>query len=370
MKNRQLPVAGCQLIAACGLALLLNRAAPAAAPATRPALQQFSDESQILYQQVQQEVVRVETPMPNWMITMIQQDNPMIKWGQLLDAQVRRQLAAEANAPHPLSAEVAPVNRESTNSEDQRRAIERFAAAHITGKVSTSGLILDDQGHVLIPLDLEKDAASKGPIMIYTPTGTTSAHFVGSDLQSHLTVVQMDKPIGHAAQFADHRPRIGSLVMVLSPNQSAAQIVVWTGNMQNFGILSNMDGQIAGIMRMGEFLSPHSFTSITRQLIDTGTFKRAQLGVFISELNSDDPRRPSTPALGNRPAIFVNRVVAGSAADKARIQKGDLILQLAGHDIDDLFSFTTAIANCSGPTDLQILRNGKLVDTHVVLKPQ
>ncbi|HWB54256.1 MAG TPA: PDZ domain-containing protein [Tepidisphaeraceae bacterium] len=364
------------------------------AATTRPALEQLSEESHDLYQHVQHEVVRIETPMPDWMLEIAKRDNPLIKWGQLLDAEVRRKLAAQSEGSilqRTLSAEVAPATRETTEpstmpsmhmepmATDEPGAGVTFMprattmpepTTHFSARVNTIGLILDDAGHVLIPLYLEKDAASKGPITIYSPDGVCTAHFVGSDPKSNLTVVQMDKMVGRPAELDQSPPAIGSLVMILTPNLSSAQLVVWTGTNREFGVVAGMDGRVSGICRTGHLLSPRLFTSITNQLIATGSVKRALLGVSISELRPDDPLRRTLPSLGNRPAIMVVRVIPGSAADKGGIQQGDLILQLAGQDVEDPMSFAIAIAGRSGPTDLQVLRDGKLMNVHVVLKPE
>ena len=389
MKSCQLLVASCQLmLAATGLALLSCIAPFCAADATtRPALQQLSDESRNLYDQVRHEVVRVETPVPQWMFEMAQRENPLLKWGQVLDAQVRRQLMSQAGSPAPhqvIQAEVTPTNHltiQPTSGPTTHVVIspanhERDAIApapqivHITARVNTLGLILDDQGHVLIPLYLEKSAAAQGPIILYSPDGICHARFIGSDPKSNLTIVQMEKMMGQPANLDMHRPDIGSLVMILTPNQSTAQLAVWTGANPEFGIISNMDGQIAGISRMGHLLSPDAFQTISRQLINGGVVRRAILGVRINEIGPEDPLRQSLPELGSRPAIMVNEVLHGSPAEQAGIRPGDLIMQLAGQNIEDPLSFAAAIADRTGPTNLQILRDGKMIEMHVTLHPQ
>jgi PDZ domain len=388
MRSSELRVARCQfLLAACGLGLLGSVACFAAEPTTRPALQQLSDESRNLYDQVCHEVVRVETPVPQWMFEIARRENPLLKWNQVLDAEVRQKLMARsggASVPPVLEAELAPANQ-SRNEPTTAPAMHVVIGAaerntediapppqivHITARVNTLGLILDNQGHVLIPIYLEKSAAAQGPITLSGPDGVSEARFIASDPQSNLTIVQMEKMIGRPAHLDMHRPDIGSLVMILTPNQATAQLAVWTGTNQEFGIVSNMNGQIAGIARMGHLLSADSFQLITRELIAGGVVKRAILGVKIGEIRPDDPIRESLPALGSRPAIVVVEVEPDSIAAKAGILRGDLILQLASHDIEDAVSFATAIAERTGSIDLQILRNGKLIDKHVVLHPQ
>ena len=181
----------------------------------------------------------------------------------------------------------------------------------------------------------------------------------------------MDKMMGKPANLDMHRPDIGSLVMILTPNQATAQLAVWTGRQSRFWHrLQHEWPNYAGIARMGHLLSPDSFQTITRQLIPNGVVRRAVLGVRISEIGPEDPLRQTMPELGSRPAIMVREVLQGSPAEKAGILPGDMILQLAGQNIEDPPSFATAIANRSGPTDLQILRDGKIIPMHVTLHPQ
>jgi S1-C subfamily serine protease len=77
-----------------------------------------------------------------------------------------------------------------------------------------------------------------------------------------------------------------------------------------------------------------------------------------------------TPKLGQKPALRVEDVRRGSAAAEAGIQRGDLILSIAGLTVGDPASFAAAIANKSGKTPLTILRSGEVIELSVELKPQ
>lgn len=377
--------------------LLLAASSTLAAPTTRPALEQLSAETKDLYQQVQRQVVRVETPVPDWMLALAARDNPLTKWGQLLDAAVQQELAREKLKPfssHRLSAELAPARGGATKPATQAASSEpaapvaeteshpgailtirtpgkRAATTQFTltsAKVNTLGVILNKEGYVLIPLYLEKQAAGRGSITIYNSDGTSCVgKFIGSDQKTNVTVVQMEKILGVPATLENNRPDVGSLVMILTPNRASAHLTIWTGANQDFGIVAGMDGRIFGIVHSGQLLAPPVFSPIVRQLIATGQVKRATLGVWITEVHPGDPLRQSIPALGNRPAIIVERVEPGSAAEKAGIQPGDLIIRFAGESVEDAPAFAAAIADRTGPTDLEILRDGKPIRMQVTL---
>ena len=204
----------------------------------------------------------METPVPQWMFEIARRENPLLKWNQVLDAEVRRKLTAQsggASAPPVLQAELAPANQsrnEPTSAPATHVVIggaehntETTAPppqiVHITARVNTLGLILDNQGHVLIPIYLEKAARLGELIMLYSPDGVCSARFIGSDPKSNLTIVQMEKMIGLARRnWTCIGPTSDRWSAVLTPNnQETAQLAVWTGTNQEFGIVSNMDSR-------------------------------------------------------------------------------------------------------------------------------
>src|SRR5258706_13184958 len=81
------------------LSLSLASIALAADPpssGTRPLLKQLNEETQSLYHEVQSGVVRVQLPPPKWAgQPLAEQENPLNKWGNQLDADVKRQLEQE-----------------------------------------------------------------------------------------------------------------------------------------------------------------------------------------------------------------------------------------------------------------------------------
>ena len=79
----------------------------------------------------------------------------------------------------------------------------------------------------------------------------------------------------------------------------------------------------------------------------------------VRAVGPDDPQRAKDPALGQTPALRIELVIAGSAAEKAGIRPGDLILELAGQTVGNVRDIATAIIGRQGPTPLVIFRDGQ-----------
>ena len=72
--------------------------------------------------------------------------------------------------------------------------------------------------------------------------------------------------------------------------------------------------------------------SIMNQLLDFGEVKRGLLGVSIATVT---PEIAETYSLTNASGAFITDVVSGSAAEKAGLQIGDVILKVNSENIED-----------------------------------
>jgi S1-C subfamily serine protease len=135
-------------------------------------------------------------------------------------------------------------------------------------------------------------------------------------------------------------------------------------------VIFTSDGEMAGVARFGQFLTGSSCRLIADQIIRHGSVKRATLGVIISEIPVGDSIRQQIPGLGMRAAMRIDQVIAGSAAEKAALKPGDLVVALAGEAVSDIPSFAAAIAAKTGRTELQVFRDGQLLHVSVELQPK
>jgi hypothetical protein len=361
----------------------------AAGPA--PLLDQISQETQNLFQSVRPCLVRVELPLPKWIQPLSSSDNPLQKWGPRLDAGVLRKLQEAQGAG--VEAYLATTQPQSTQSETQSETprpaatepsandsrtmilIRPDGEPEFIGKGSQPydagigrpagpqilGIVLDDRGDVLVPIFIEKEALDGQRLNVLCPQGNPiAAKLIGSDRQTNLTVIQLDRPIGKPARFASSSPPDGALVMLLSPSGESGHLSIWTGGAQDRGLLVSTAGEVGGFVRMGQFLSADGAKPIADELIQDGKVRRATLGVAISQAETPD----------GHPAMRIEQVIDHSAAAAAGLHEGDFILSLAGEPVGNVPTFAAAIAKRNGQTDLQILRDGQPQAVTVNLKPE
>jgi S1-C subfamily serine protease len=230
-------------------------------------------------------------------------------------------------------------------------------------------LLLDKAGHVLVPLYVPRIAWAQATRMSMAGGGMASAQFVGSDQQTNLSVLKLTEPAGKPIEFSSGAPPEGSLVLFVATDDASARLGIWTAIPRESSVVVGIDGQIAGITRSGQFLSGSACQLIADQLIRHGSVRRATLGIIITQIEKDDPLRKS-PSLGERPAVRVNQVIPGSAADLAGMQAGDLILIVAGEPVADIPSLAATIASRDGATEVQVLRGERMITLSVNLQPR
>lgn len=358
-------------------------------------LEQLDRETQAMYRQVQQSVVRVQLPPPAWVEDLLIGEHPAAKWQQL-DPEVRQTLQQRSQSQQRLNTAIlsttqptarvegdSPAGWQETDSHDdqtihieplrqgdrQMIVIAPHGGPPQTGvQVETrpsSGftpaniaVIVDDQGHMVVPVYLEQ-RQFQAPVPVQLPGGrSTIARFVGSDRQTGLTVLKLDQPAGKAAAIsATGRPAGGSLVMILSPSNDGARLSVWTDNRQEWGVVASADGRIAGFARHGQFLAASAARPVVDQLVARGTVTRPQVGLVVMEISQDNPLREHR-SLGDQPAMHIQQVVPGSPADQADLQVEDILLRIGDTPIGDIPTLAAVLTGKSGDVPFTIQRNG------------
>jgi S1-C subfamily serine protease len=384
----------CLTLAAAASAALAQSTQPAAPP--HATLQLLDRETKALYADVQQSVVRISLPPPKWVKELATQGNPLEKWKGELAPEVRQKLeehvkSAQEGELHDLNAAVTATSQPATapvvppppavrpnpggsvtilapvrvGEQIQWRPLRITFSNHV-------GVVMDDRGHVLVPLFVEREVVGQRKLPVLLGDGrTVGARFVGSDRMMNLTVLQMDQPLGRPVRVAAGKPADGAMILMVSPNTPpVARLLVWTGGHQEMGLVAGMDGGVWGFARFGHFLKLDDARPVVEQLVQHGEVKRAQLGVWVQEVPPQDPLRQQNTLLGNRPALKVLDVTADSAAHRAGLKVDDLILTLSGDEVGDTTSFAIAISRSTGPTELRIIRAGAEAVVRVDLKPQ
>jgi len=144
------------------------------------------------------------------------------------------------------------------------------------------------------------------------------------------------------------------------------------------GALVNTDGKLIGLItaiftRDGRF-EGYSFAvpanlvrKVSSDLIKFGSVRRGVLGISIENLNQDNTFYHNDQI---KTGVFVRKVNKGSAAEKAGIREGDIILRIEGQMINQYPRLQEKVAQYSpGDTiNMEILRDKKMLETKVVLE--
>jgi hypothetical protein len=375
-------------IVACVIALDARPAAAGNAPPEHKLLDELNRQTTALYHRVQAGIYHVQLPQPNWVNAYAM--TAVKRWEKQLDPELRKRL--EGQGPELVeAANVQPGAATQGTADDattlpgkgtyivvRPRAVAFEQRDPVLGGLlqapdftpNNIGLLLDADGHVLVPLYVEREAVGAEPVKVCGPDGqTVAARFIGSDRQTNLTLLQVEKPAGQPVRLGSGRPEPGALVMCLAPTDGAGHLAVWSDEAQENGIVLTTDGQVAGIARYGQFLAGSACGLIARQLVEFGSVKRATLGVLITEIRRDEPGQ-GPPAGASTFGMRIDQVIADSAADKAGLRPGDVVLAIGPDAVRDLPSFAAAIAARNGSTELTVLRGQSVLKISVDLQQQ
>ncbi|MEZ8653993.1 Do family serine endopeptidase [Vibrio splendidus] len=143
------------------------------------------------------------------------------------------------------------------------------------------------------------------------------------------------------------------------------------------GALVNLNGELIGIntailgpnggnVGIGFAIPSNMMKNLTEQILDFGEVKRGMLGVQGGEVTSE-----LAEALGyeSSKGAFVSQIVPDSAADKAGLKAGDVIVSINGKRIDTFSELRAKVATLGAgkQIELGIVRDGKNMTFDVTL---
>jgi len=130
----------------------------------------------------------------------------------------------------------------------------------------------------------------------------------------------------------------------------------------NTAILSSQGGS----MGIGFAIPSNMARNLSQQIIQFGQVKRGLLGILGSEMT---PELATAFKLDKQRGAFVNEVLPDSAAAKAGIKAGDVLISLQDKPLSS-FAELRAKVSTAGPgitVKIGLLRNGKPMDVNVTL---
>jgi serine protease Do len=138
------------------------------------------------------------------------------------------------------------------------------------------------------------------------------------------------------------------------------------------GPLLNIYGEVIGIntaivaagQGIGFAIPVNMAKNIIDQIMSKGTIERSWLGVGIQKLT---PELAESMRIKKTDGVLVNRIYENSAAEKAGIKEGDVILECAGKKLEDPSDLQKIVINTpvGSSLELVILRDGKTLNIRI-----
>lgn len=281
-----------------------------------------------------------------------------------------------------------PFFRRFFNVPDRGRQVRRTRSAG-------SGVVIDARkGHVVTNYHVI-DRADE--ITVTLADGRTlTAVLIGSDAQVDLAVLKIDPDELTAVALADSdQLRVGDFVVAIGNpfglNQTVTSGIVSALGRSGLGIegyedfiqtdasinpgnsggaLVNLAGELVGIntailapsggnVGIGFAIPANMVTAIVDQLVEFGEVRRGDPGMAVQELNPELARAFGVDL--RRGGVVVVEIEPDSAADKAGLQPGDVIVRFGKRDIrrpTDYFS-QQAVLMVGDDVSLRYLRDGR-----------
>lgn len=244
-----------------------------------------------------------------------------------------------------------------------------------SAKASGSGIIISDDGYILTNNHIvatsssndfyEVSAATKVTVKLFNDETEYEAKIIGTDEQTDLAVIKIEKTDLPKAEFADSdNIKVGEFAMAvgnplglestitcgvisavnrqITDSDGTSYTLIQTDAAINSGnsggALVNSQGQVIGINTlklegtgiegMGFAIPINSTKDITSQLIEYSKVRRPYIGITGMDLDEKTAK-----ANGLVVGIYVKSIEDFSAAEKAGVKPGDVIVKADGKDI-------------------------------------
>jgi Do/DeqQ family serine protease len=265
-----------------------------------------------------------------------------------------------------------------------------------------SGVIINADGYILTNHHVV-DGALEIKVEL-TDNRTFTAKLVGSDPPSDLAVLKIDARNLPTVSLGDSdKVRVGDPVLALGNPMGIGQTVtsgivsaksrstgLSDGSFEDFlqtdaainrgnsgGALVNINGELIGInsqilspsggnIGIGFAIPSNMAKAVLDQLLKTGKVRRGMMGVTIQPIDSDLASSLNLPAA--RGAIITS-VQPGGPAERAGIQRGDVVTSINDQPVIDHNSLRNQIASMTpGATaKVTVVRNGREQNMQVAL---
>lgn len=289
-----------------------------------------------------------------------------------------------------------------------------FGNGQSTATASGSGIIISENGYILTNNHVvdssstnsfyELSAANKVTVTLYNSDKKYEGKIVGQDSQTDLAVIKIEAEGLTAAEFADSDTiKVGEFAMAvgnplglgsstttgiisainrkITDSDGKTYTLIQTDAAINSGnsggALVNSEGKVIGVNTMkvsstgvegmGFAIPINSTVDITDQLIQYNKVKRPYIGISGIDLDEQTAKQNKLVV-----GVYVKSIDDFSAAEKAGIKPGDVIVEAEGKTIKTMDELNEIKNKHSIGDELKLVvnRDGKRVDITVTLGEQ
>ena len=267
-----------------------------------------------------------------------------------------------------------------------------------------SGVIADANGYIIT----NNHVVSKADEIriLFSDKRSLTAKVVGTDPKTDIAVIKVDAKDLPTIPWADSdKLQVGEYVLAIGNpfglNQTVTMGIVSAVGRANVGIaeyedfiqtdaainpgnsggaLVNARGELIGIntaifsqsggyMGIGFAVPSNMVRSVMDQLIKGGKVVRGYLGVSIQELTSDLARQFGVTETRG---VLISDVLADSPAKRAKLERGDVIVEFDGRTVENPTQFRNLVAQTpiGKKVRVKFLRGGKERDLEVTIAEQ
>lgn len=280
-----------------------------------------------------------------------------------------------------------------------------------TAKATGSGVVITDDGYILTNNHVVSSSSSssyyqvskatKITVTLYNDTTEYEAKLIGSDEQTDLAVLKIEKTGLTAAELGDSsKVQVGEFAMAIGNPLNMASTVttgvisatnrtitsdnvtykviqtdaaINSGN--SGGALINADGKVIGINTLklsgsgvegiGFAIPINDTIDVYKQLIENGKVARPYIGMSGRDISEEVAKKNNLPKAG----VYVVSVEEFSAAEKAGIRAGDLIVAFDGEDVTtmDKLNELKNKHNIGDEVKIKLIRNGEEKEVSITL---
>jgi serine protease Do len=267
-----------------------------------------------------------------------------------------------------------------------------------------SGVIADAGGYIIT----NNHVVSKADEIriLFSDKRSFTAKVVGTDPKTDIAVIKVDAKDLPTIPWADSdKLQVGEYVLAIGNpfglNQTVTMGIVSAVGRANVGIaeyedfiqtdaainpgnsggaLVNARGELVGIntaifsqsggyMGIGFAVPSNMVRSVMEQLIKGGKVVRGYLGVSIQELTQDLARQFG---VADTKGVLISDVLADSPAKRAKLERGDVIVEFDGRAVENPTQFRNLVAQTpiGKKVHVKLLRGGQERDLEVTIAEQ